>query len=132
MGEKLRFEGEHYKFTLMIPNFVPPSAGLPSVPITIAAVGPHSLRLAGEVCDGVRLHPFCTKSYIENICIPTISEGMEKTGRKRSQFEVSGGGFVATGATDEEADRIFGLHDQPLETLRPGAEVDAGHQLDLV
>lgn len=102
LGEKLRFEGEHYKFTLMIPNFVPPSAGLPSVPITIAAVGPHSLRLAGEVCDGVRLHPFCTKSYIENICIPTISEGMEKTGRKRSQFEVSGGGFVATGATDEE------------------------------
>lgn len=102
LGEKLRFEGEHYTFTLMTPNFVPASTDQPSVPITIAAVGPHSLRLAGEACDGVRLHPFCTRAYLEDVCMPRIAEGMEKSGRAREHFEITGGGFVATGKTDEE------------------------------
>ena len=102
LGERLRFEGEHYTFTLMTPNFAPVSTGQPMVPITIAAVGPHSLRLAGEVADGVRLHGFCTRRYLEEVCTPRISEGMARTGRKRESFEVTGGGFVATGATDEE------------------------------
>ena len=101
-GERLRFEGEHYTFTLMTPNFTPASTGQPMVPITIAAVGPHSLRLAGEVADGVRLHVFCTRRYLEEVCMPRILEGMARTGRRRESFEVTGGGFIATGATDEE------------------------------
>jgi len=101
-GEKLAFEGEHYRFTLMVPNFVPASSGQPPVPVTIAAVGEHSLRLAGEVCDGVRLHPFCTRAYAEDVAMKRIGEGMAKTGRARETFEVTGGGFVATGATDED------------------------------
>lgn len=105
-GEKLKFEGEHYTFTLMIPNFVPPSTGQAPVPITIAAVGDHSLRLAGEACDGVRLHPFCTRAYVEDVVMQRIAEGMAKTGRSRDQFEVTGGGFVATGATDEEVNDV--------------------------
>ena len=32
-GERLRFEGEHYTFTLMTPNFVPASTGQSMVPI---------------------------------------------------------------------------------------------------
>ena len=101
-GERLRFEGEHYTFTLMTPNFTPASTGQPMVPITIAAVGPHSLRLAGEVADGVRLHGFCTRRYLEEVCMPRIAEGMARTGRRRESFEVTGGGFIATGATEEE------------------------------
>ena len=101
-GERLRFEGEHYTFTLMTPNFTPASTGQPMVPVTIAAVGPHSLRLAGEVADGVRLHGFCTRRYLEEVCMPRIEEGMARSGRRRESFEVTGGGFVATGATDEE------------------------------
>jgi alkanesulfonate monooxygenase SsuD/methylene tetrahydromethanopterin reductase-like flavin-dependent oxidoreductase (luciferase family) len=44
----LNFNGEHYNFTLMTPAFSPPPTGLPMVPITIAAVGPAMLRLAGS------------------------------------------------------------------------------------
>ena len=101
-GERLRFEGKHYTFTLMTPNFVPEATGQPPVPVTIAAVGPHSLRLAGEVADGVRLHPFCTRRYLEDVCLPLLDQGMTRTGRQRERFEISGGGFIATGATDEE------------------------------
>jgi len=101
-GEKLNFEGEHYRFTLMTPNFIPPSLQLPMVPITLAAVGPYSLRLAGEVADGARLHPFCTRKYLEDSVLPRLGEGMAKSGRARENFEITGGGFLATGK-DEAA-----------------------------
>jgi probable F420-dependent oxidoreductase len=90
----------------MTPNFVPPSTGQPPIPITIAAVGEHSLRLAGEACDGVRLHPFCTRGYAEEVALGLIAEGMAKTGRKRETFEVSGGGFIATGESDGDVRKM--------------------------
>jgi len=102
LGEPLRFEGEHYTFTLMTPNFVPPSSGQGSVPITMAAVGPLTLRLSGEVADGVRLHSFCTRAYLEDVVLPRIREGLGKSARARKHFEIAGGGFIGTGRTDEE------------------------------
>jgi probable F420-dependent oxidoreductase len=101
-GEKLDFRGKHYTFTLMPPYFMPPSTGQKMVPITLAAVGEHSLRMAGEVGDGVRLHPFCTRRYVEEAILPRLREGMARTGRERAHFEISGGGFIATGK-DEAA-----------------------------
>jgi len=65
----LNFKGVHYNFTLMTPAFSPPPTGLPMVPITIAAVGPAMLRLAGRHCDGVRLHAFCTRAYAEQVVV---------------------------------------------------------------
>src|SRR5262245_27746221 len=38
-GEKLDYRGQHYRFTLMTPNFTPRSIGQPLVPVTVAAVG---------------------------------------------------------------------------------------------
>lgn len=106
LGEKLDFHGEHYNFTLMIPNFSPEPVDVPSVPVSLAAIGPHSLRLSGEVADGVQIHPFCTRSYLEKVCIPHIEEGMAKSGRARENFEIQGGGFVATGADDEAVAKV--------------------------
>jgi probable F420-dependent oxidoreductase len=96
-GEKLHYEGKYYTFTLMPPYFVPTSTHMPMVPITLAAVGPHTLRMAGEVADGVRLHGFCTRHYMTEVIMPRLSEGLARGGRDRSQFEITGGGFIATG-----------------------------------
>ena len=104
-GERLRFEGKHYTFTLMPPYFVPPSRGMRMVPVTLAAVGPHSLRLAGEVADGVRLHGFCTRRYIEAEVMPRLAEGFARSNHDRSLFEIAGGGFIATGADAAELAR---------------------------
>jgi len=95
-GDKLAYQGQHYKFTLMTPNFTPASTAQP-MPVTIAAVGPAMLRLAGEVCDGVRLHGFCTRKYMDEVVRREITAGMLKGGRARERFEISGGGFIATG-----------------------------------
>jgi len=99
-GEKLDYRGEHYQFTLMPPNFSPAPSGMGLVPVTLAAVGPAMLRVAGQVCDGVRLHPFCTRKYLENVVIPQLHTGFARGERARENFEISGGGFMVTGADD--------------------------------
>jgi probable F420-dependent oxidoreductase len=101
-AEPLHFEGDHYRFTLMTPEFSPKPTGLGPIPISIAAVGPAMMRLAARHCDGVRLHGFATRKYLEETAIPRLFEGLEQGGRKRSMFEIWGGGFIATGP-DEEA-----------------------------
>jgi len=101
-GEKLDYQGQHYRFSLMTPEFSPEPTGLPPVPIQIAAVGSAMMRLAGRVCDGVRLHGFATRRYLEQVALPEVLGGLERSGRPRSHFEVWGGGFIATGP-DEAA-----------------------------
>ncbi len=81
----------------MTPDFSPEPTGLPMVPVAIAAVGPAMLRVAGEVCDGVRLHPLCSRRYLEEVCLPQLAEGIRRGGRERAHFDLHGGGFVATG-----------------------------------
>jgi probable F420-dependent oxidoreductase len=106
-GSKLDFHGEHYTFTLMPPYFMPPLTGQKMVPITLAGVGPHTLRLAGEVADGIRLHGFCTRRYMEHEIMQRLQEGMARTGRAREDFEITGGGFIATGKDEESTAKMF-------------------------
>ena len=100
-GDKLDYRGEHYRLTLMTPDFSPEPTGLPMVPVTIAAVGEAMLRVAGEVCDGVRLHPLCSRRYLGEVALPRIEEGMRRSGRRRENFDVFGGGFIVTGPDAE-------------------------------
>ena len=109
-GEKLDFQGEHYAFSLMTPEFSPPTSDLGPIPVSIAAVGPALLRLAGEVCDGVRLHVFATRKYFEEIAVPEILSGLTKAERERSNNAVWGGGYILTGkdeaAWDQEREHV--------------------------
>lgn len=106
-GERLSFDGEHYQFSLMTPNFTPPRLETAAPSIQIAAVGPAMLGVAGRVCNGAMLHPFCTRDYLEQTIVPTLQRGLDEGQRDRSDFEISGGGFVATGETNEEVDRAL-------------------------
>jgi probable F420-dependent oxidoreductase len=96
-GEKPSYAGQHYRFTLMTPNFAPEPIAAPPPAVTIAAVGPAMLRVAAEECDGVKLHGFCTRKYLTDEIMPRITAGLTKTGRSREQYEIAGGGFLATG-----------------------------------
>ena len=103
-NEKLSFEGEHYRFTLMTPEFVPESSGIHLPPVTLAAVGPVMIKTAAEVADGIRLHGFCTSKYFEETIKPRIEMGLKAAGKARKNFEVSGGGFIATGPDNHAVD----------------------------
>src|SRR5256714_7510635 len=106
-GEKPAYEGQHYKFTLMPPNFTPPPIDAPPPPVMIAAVGPAMLKVAAEECDGVKLHGFCTRKYLTDAIMPRIEAGLAKAGRKRESYEISGGGFLATRPDDANLARRF-------------------------
>ncbi|MFT5578554.1 MAG: putative F420-dependent oxidoreductase [Paraglaciecola psychrophila] len=106
-GERLDYQGEHYQFSLMTPNFSPQALSCALPPIHISAVGPAMMKLAGEECDGVMLHPFCSKLYLQQSVIPRLEKALADSGRKRENFEISGGGFVATGVDDEAVANMF-------------------------
>jgi probable F420-dependent oxidoreductase len=106
-GEKPAFEGTHYRFTLMTPNFAPEPIAAPPPAVTIAAVGPAMLKVAAEECDGVKLHGFCTKKYLTDAVLPRLAAGLAKRGCARAHYEIAGGGFLATGADDAEVARRF-------------------------
>jgi probable F420-dependent oxidoreductase len=106
-GDKPAYEGEHYRFTLMTPNFHPEPIDAPPPAIMIAAVGPAMLKVAAEECDGVKLHGFCTRKYLTDAIMPRIEAGLARAGRRRDQYEISGGGFLATGPDDESVARRF-------------------------
>ena len=57
-GGKLNFAGEFYRFSLMTPFFNPGPIQHPRIPVFIAGVNPWMCRMAGEVCDGLHVHPF--------------------------------------------------------------------------
>ena len=101
-GEKLHYQGKYYNFTLMTPEFTPPKVGLPLPPIALAAVGPLMTRAAARTADSVRLHGFATRAYLEQIVMPQIEAELGAAGKQRAHFEITGGGFVATGP-DEAA-----------------------------
>ena len=101
-GEPLGFEGAHYQFSLMTPNFNPGPIDQPAIPIHLAAVNPADARIAGEVADGIKLHPFHTVSYLKGVILPAIAAGLEKSGRTRSEFKICGGGLFALGPTEAD------------------------------
>jgi probable F420-dependent oxidoreductase len=100
------YHSQHYTITLATPNFSPRPLGLPRIPIAMSAVGPAMLRVAGEVADGVRLHPFSTRRYLAEVSLSRIADGLARSGRDRKHFEVVAGSFIATGATEAEVAKM--------------------------
>lgn len=100
-GGPLQYEGEHYQFTLMTPEFRHAPTEHGPIPVYTAAVRPAMMRLAGRVSDGVRLHGFCTRRYLETVALPNLEKGLAARGRKRENFEICGGGFICTGPDEE-------------------------------
>ncbi len=101
-GEKLAYQGKHYQFSLTTPEFSPGPQDVPAPPVSIAAVGPIMLKTAARLCDGARLHGFATRGYLEEVVRPLMAAELERAGKGWEHFEVSGGGFIATGP-DEAA-----------------------------
>ena len=87
-GEPLEFTSEHYNLNLMVPLFDPGPIEVPDIPITIAAIGPNMCAVAGEVADGVRLHPVCTPRFIDSEVRPAVQRGAERAGKTLDDIDV--------------------------------------------
>lgn len=58
-----------------------------NVPIYMAAVGPKTLQLAGEIADGVILTAGCSPKYVAD-AVENIRIGAEKANKKMSQMDI--------------------------------------------
>jgi probable F420-dependent oxidoreductase len=101
-GAPLDIRGPHYNINLMVPLFNPGPIEHPGIPIHLAAVNAVMCRMAGEVAEGIRLHPVCTPSYIEKVMLPAVREGAAKAGRSLAGFATCMKPLVATAATEAE------------------------------
>ena len=53
------------------------------------------------------LHPFCTEKYLLGRILRKIHSEVDHSGKKRAEFEISGGGFVAIGENQQDVDAMF-------------------------
>lgn len=106
-GERLRFRGEFYTYTVMTPVFSPDpvESGVPR--ILLAGVGPLMTRTAGAVADGFLGHPFTSTAYLAEQVLPGLSAARAKAEAAGEPwtdrpFEIVGNVLTATGRTEEE------------------------------
>jgi probable F420-dependent oxidoreductase len=105
-GTRPNFEGPYYKFKLMNPFFDPGPIPHPSIPIYLAGVNPRMCRAAGEVADGFHVHPVHSRSYLQDVVRPSISEGAKLVGREIGDISLYAPVFVITGDTQHEVDSM--------------------------
>ena len=106
-GKKMDFQGEFYTFTLMTPVFSPGPSGYPKPPVYISAINPYNCRVAGEVCDGLVVHPLTSPKYLKEVIIPNVARGAARAGRDLADVKLSGGGFIVAGPNKRSlAERI--------------------------
>ena len=101
-GEKLEFRGEFYTHTLMTPFFSPGPNPYGPPKVMMAAVGDKMTEVAGEVADGMILHPFTTERYVREVTLPSLQRGWGAGGKTRADFTLALPLFLVTGTTDDE------------------------------
>ena len=101
-GTKLNFKGRFFRFDLMTPFFNPGPIAEPRIAVYIAGVNQHMCRIAGEVCDGLHVHPFNSPKYLREYVHPAVEEGLRASGRKRADFTYVTSTFAVVGDTEQE------------------------------
>lgn len=99
------FEGQHYRFTMMSPLHNPGPIAHPHIPILAAVAGTTMARMAGELCEGLRLHPLATFRYTREVILPAVAEGAAVAGREPASLEMIGAPFMALGHNDEQVEK---------------------------
>jgi probable F420-dependent oxidoreductase len=108
------FTSDHYQFRLSSPFFAPPPLERPyvdrhgemrGVPVYIAAVNDYLCRVAGELCDGLHVHPFHSLKYLNDVVLPNLEKGVAKSGRTLDDVERATTAFVIMGDTKAERAR---------------------------
>jgi probable F420-dependent oxidoreductase len=103
--EKLSHEGPYYSLNLLPGQWAPPRHDFEDVKIDISAVGPLMCRVAGELCDGVHVHPMHSMPYLKNRLLPEVAEGAKRAGRKADEIDLIIPVFAIPGDSPEERER---------------------------
>jgi probable F420-dependent oxidoreductase len=101
-GGPLEYHGEYYDFSLLPAQWSPGPIAVDDPPIFVAAVLPWMSAMAGELCDGVHVHPFHSAEYLRHNQIPNVAEGARRAGRSLDAVTFEIPVMTAVGDTAEE------------------------------
>lgn len=99
-GTDMAFDGKYFRHTLMTPMFNPGPLDCGPPPVMLGALGPKMTEVAGEVADGLIVHPFNNMPFLSDHALPAVQRGLEKSGRDREQFILQINAIVITGETE--------------------------------
>src|ERR1700744_5092490 len=99
---KLDHHGEFYSLDFITPQWSPGPIDAPDPKVDVAAVNPWMLRMAGEVADGVHVHPLGEPGYLQRHVLPNIAQGAAKAGRSPSDIALIVPVMTIVGDSDEE------------------------------
>lgn len=101
-GTPLDVRGEFYQHTLMTPFFIPGPMPHPDSRILLAGVGPLMVRTAGEVADGLVIHPFHTADHLAVSTLPSFEEGIALANATRADRTVTIQTIVCLGDDEQQ------------------------------
>ncbi|OBB57088.1 LLM class F420-dependent oxidoreductase [Mycobacterium sp. 852013-51886_SCH5428379] len=97
----LDHHGEFYDLDFITPQWSAGPIDAPDPQVDVAAVNPWMLRMAGEVADGVHVHPLGEPGYIARHVVPKVAEGAAKSGRSADDVALIVPVMTIVGDTDE-------------------------------
>lgn len=100
--EQLHHQGPYYNLSLLPAAWSPPRHEHEDVKVDISAVGPYMCRVAGELADGVHVHPMHSMHYVEHRLVPEVRRGAEAAGRSPDDIDLIFPVFAVPGDTPEE------------------------------
>jgi probable F420-dependent oxidoreductase len=100
--EKLNHQGRFYQLSLLPAAWMPPRHDHEDIAVDISAVGPVMTRLAGELADGVHVHPLHSTHYLEQRLLPSVATGAAAAGRAGADIDLIIPVFAVPGDTPEE------------------------------
>jgi probable F420-dependent oxidoreductase len=101
-GTPLDFRGEHYTHTRMVPAFDPGPLEWGPPPVLLGAVGPRMTEVAGEVADGLLVHPVNTRRSLLELTLPALERGASRADRSIEDLELVCVTIVVTGRDEQE------------------------------
>jgi probable F420-dependent oxidoreductase len=106
-GEPLDHHGPYYELTFLNRQWSPGPIDVADPKVDIAAVNPWMLRMAGEVADGVHVHPIGEPGYLRRHVLPNVAAGAAAAGRDAAAVDLIVPVSCIVGDTDaeREADR---------------------------
>ncbi len=98
----LAHDGPYYALSLMSAMSRPRRHAHEDVKVDMAAVGDAMVTVAGEVADGIHVHPFHSMHYVREQLVPTLVAATERAGRGLSDVDLIVPVLVAPGDAPED------------------------------
>lgn len=86
-GQPFRFQGRFYRIGIDL--YDRPGRVRSRIPIYLGGVNRLMVRTAAEVADGLVGHPLYSRRYLEEVVLPTVREGLGRSGRGPADFDVA-------------------------------------------